>query len=41
MELQLKEGVATEDVKEEALGFSRGPSVGSRGHWEIACLTDL
>lgn len=41
MESQLKDGVAIKDVKKEAMGFGRGPSVGSRGHWEIAWLTDL
>lgn len=35
------EGMAIEDVKEEAMGFGRGPSVGSRGHWEISCLIAL
>lgn len=41
MESQLKDGVAIKDVKEEAMGFGRRPSVGSRGHWEIVWLTDL
>lgn len=34
------EGMVIKDVKEEAMGFGRGPGVGSRRHWEIVCLTD-
>lgn len=34
------EGMVFEDVKKEATGLDKGPGVGSRGHWEIVCLTD-
>lgn len=34
------EGMVFKNIKKEATEFGRGPGVGSRGHWEIVCLTD-